>query len=112
MPHIKLHHPFRSLALLTGLSIFFVGHQISFAQDSPDYIQFLEQNSIRFQADQEAAKISGQGIQWQHSYGTPETSQLVNAASVWFLYYPASVITPPNQSVIGTWALPQFWDNM
>jgi maltose alpha-D-glucosyltransferase/alpha-amylase len=116
MSHIKLHYRFRSRALITVLcTVFcavFAGRQTSFAQDSPDYIKFLQQNSMLFQAAQEADKISGEGVQWRHSYGTPEPSQLVSTASVWVLYYPGSVITKPNQTVIGTWGDPQFWDTM
>jgi trehalose synthase len=74
------------------------------------YIQFLEQRSMLFQAEQEAGKISGEGVQWRSDYGQPEPTQLVKTASVWLLYYPGSVIPKPGASVIGTWADPQFWD--
>ena len=103
---------FCTLALITVFCTVFAGGQISFAQDSSQYIDFLQQNSMLFQAQQEATTISGEGVQWRNSYNFPLTNDLVNAASVWFLYYPASVITPSNESVIATWALPQYWDDL
>ena len=116
MPRIKKHHRFRSLALIPALlavlCTVFAGNQLIFAQDSPEYIQFLQQNSMLFQAEQEANTISGQGVQWRHTYDNPEPKQLVDTASVWFLYYPASVITAPNQSVLAALGSTQYWDNL
>jgi maltose alpha-D-glucosyltransferase/alpha-amylase len=64
-----------------------------------------------FQADQQADRISGMGIQWREDFGQPEPLQLLQTASVWLLYYPGSVITKPGASVIGTWADPTFWSS-
>ncbi|HEY4051546.1 MAG TPA: hypothetical protein VGM27_32200 [Acidobacteriaceae bacterium] len=110
MPHIKTRYRIGSLALIAVICIAIAGHQTSFAQDSPQYIQFLEQNSMLYQAEQEASTISGQGVQWRHHYETPEPSQLVQKASTWLLYYPASVITKPNTDVIATWSDSAEWD--
>ncbi len=118
MEHRKFDHRIRglarfcTLALLTVFCTVFAGRQISFAQDSADYINFLQQNSMLFQADQEATTISGQGVQWRHTYDNPEPKQFVDTASVWLLYYPASVITAPNQSVLGAFGSTQYWDDL
>src|SRR5437868_7238071 len=112
MPHIKQHHRFRILALIIILFTAIAGYQTSFAQDSPNYIDFLEQNSMLFQADQEASTISGMGVQFRHHFGDPEPAQFVKTASVWTLYYPASVITKPGQSVLGLWGDSQFWGTL
>jgi trehalose synthase len=112
MPRFKQQNRFRALAVITILFALLSGLQIAFAQDSPDYIEFLEQNSMLFQAEQEAAVISGEGVQWRHHYEDPEPAQFVQKASVWLLYYPGSVITKPNQSVLGLWGDTQFWDTM
>ena len=112
MQHTKLHHRCPSLALIAVVCAIIAGHQTTFAQDSPEYIQFLQQNSMIYEADQEADVISGQGVQWRHSYQTPEAGQLVTKASTWFLDYPASVIPKPNTSVIGTWADSALWDDL
>jgi trehalose synthase len=111
MARIKLHHCFRILSLIALLFTVIAGLQTSFAQDSPQYIEFLEQNSMLFQADQEASNVSGMGVQWQHHYSDSEPLQLVQKASVWLLFYPGSVITQQNQSVLGLWGSTQFWDN-
>jgi trehalose synthase len=102
----------RFLALIAALLLCAVGHQLSFAQDSANYINFLEQNSMLFQADQEANTISGMGVQFQHHFDDPETSQFVQTASVWLLYYPGSVITEPGQSVLGLWGADQYWSTL
>jgi trehalose synthase len=78
----------------------------------PDYIRFLEERSMLFQADQLDEAISGEGVQWRNDFGLPEPAELVKTASVWLLYYPGSVITKPGQSVIGAWADPEFWDTV
>ena len=110
MQHMKLHHRRPFLALIAVICAVIAGRQTTFAQDSPEYIQFLEQNSMLYQSEQEADLISGQGVQWRNHYETPEPSQLVSKASTWFIYYPASVITKPNTDVIGTWGDPALWD--
>ena len=62
--------------------------------NSPAYINFLEQNSMLFQADQETANaVSGMGVQWHSDFSTPKPTQLAQQAPVWLLYYPGSVIT-------------------
>src|SRR5581483_6638213 len=102
MQHITLHHRFRTFAIIAMFCVWtiLVGQQPASAQDSADYINFLQQNSMLFQADQEATTIAGQGVHWRHTYDNPEPKQVADTASVWFLYYPASVITTPNQSVL------------
>jgi maltose alpha-D-glucosyltransferase/alpha-amylase len=113
MPHIMLRRRFLWLALIAVVCTVIAGYQTSWSQTTApnqDYINFLEQRSMLFQADQEALKISGNGVQWRNNYGLPEPDQLVKTASVWVLYYPGSVIPAPGKSVIGTWADPQLWD--
>ena len=78
-------------------------------QDSPEYIQFLEQNSMLFQADQVATRISGSGIQWREDFGVPEPLALVQFAPTWLLRYPGSEITPEGASVVKSWSDPAFW---
>jgi trehalose synthase len=80
------------------------------AEEGSEYLRFLEERSMLFQAGQVDEAISGEGAQWREDYGQPESGELVRTASVWLLYYPGSVITKPDESVIGTWADPQFWD--
>jgi trehalose synthase len=100
----------RMLALIAASSLTGLGYITIVAQQpSPDYIQFLEENSMLYQADQVDEIISGMGVQWREDFGQPEPTRLVQMASVWLLYYPGSVITRDGTSVIGTWADPQLW---
>jgi trehalose synthase len=73
-------------------------------------VGWLEQRSMLFQAGAQSAMVSGQGEQWRHRYGDPQPQQAVQAASVWLLHYPGSVIVAPGQSVIGSWADPRLWE--
>src|SRR5665213_2023820 len=54
------------------------------------YIQWLEQRSMLYQADELARQYSGNSAQWQHPYGKPQPRAAVARASVWFTAYPAS----------------------
>jgi trehalose synthase len=75
-----------------------------------DYVRWLEQRSMLYQAREQARRISGHGRQWQHPYGEPRPRDAVRLASVWLLDYPGSVITPRGQSVIETWGEPELWE--
>jgi trehalose synthase len=76
---------------------------------SPEYIRWLEQRSMLYQAGKLAEQVSGKGVQWRHPYGEPEPREVVARAPVWVLGYPGSVITRPGQSVLATWADPELW---
>ncbi len=123
MRYITEHRRLRRLALIasisTAIAVYAIvaGHQTSWSQQStPNKVtadlNFLVQQSVLFQADQVAEQISGMGKQWDNAYGSPEPDRVVQTASVWFLYYPASVIPKPGASVFGTWADPQYWTTL
>ena len=38
-----------------------------------DYVRWLEERSMLFQAAEQAQLISGRGVQWQHAYGDPRS---------------------------------------
>ena len=78
-------------------------------QDSADYIQFLEENSMLYQASQVADPISGSGTQWRESFGVPKPAEMMEIAAVWLMRYPLSTIPDDGESVISTWADPEFW---
>lgn len=109
----ELRRWWRKATLSAAACAAIAGFQASSAQaPTAEYIRFLEEQSILFQASQEADRISGEGVQWRNDYGQPEPDELVRTASVWLLYYPGSVIPMPDRSVIGTWADPVFWDTL
>lgn len=75
-----------------------------------EYLHWLEERSMLYQARQAAKAVSGRGVQWRHPFGTPKPREAVKTSSVWLLDYPGSVITKPGRSVIATWGDPKLWD--
>src|SRR4051794_8143639 len=51
----------------------------------PAYVQWLEKQSMLYQADQLARTLGGSSQQWQHPFGTPQPAEAVRHASVWLL---------------------------
>lgn len=76
---------------------------------SPDYLQWLEKQSLLEQSRRLSTIVSGRGMQWQRQYAEPQPEAIVQKASVWVLGYPGSVITRPGESVIATWADQELW---
>lgn len=75
-----------------------------------DYVHWLEQRSMLYQAAQLATRYSGSAIQWQHPYGKPQPRAAVSRASVWFTAYPAStIVASPGSSVLATLADERLW---
>jgi trehalose synthase len=87
-------------------------HRDSDGDEGPDYIRWLEQRSMLFQAGEMSALLEGKGAQWLHPYSEPQAGEVVKAHSVWLLHYPGSVITRPGESVIHSWGDPQLWDQL
>jgi hypothetical protein len=65
--------------------------QQPFLTKSPVYTQWLEKQSMLYNAGKISENISGRGIQWQHQYAKPQTKEIVSKASVWVLGYPGSM---------------------
>lgn len=77
--------------------------------DSAEYISFLEENSMLYQAGLVADPISGSGSQWREEFGVPKPAELRDIAAVWMMRYPLATIPMEGESVISTWADPEFW---
>ena len=56
------------------------------------YVRWLEERSMLFQAGEQAKLISGRGVQWRHPYGEPRPLEVVRKASVWLLDYPGALV--------------------
>jgi len=61
------------------------------------------------QAEVLASRYSGSATLWQHPYGKPQPRAASARASVWFTAYPASTITAPGASVLGTLGDRRLW---
>lgn len=79
------------------------------AQSGLEYIEFLEQNSMLYQANLVADPISEGGTQWRQEFGTPKPDKARDLASVWMFRYPLSTIPMDGSSVISTWGNKEFW---
>lgn len=64
------------------------------------YIEWLEQQSLLYNAQQLAKQISGNKIQWQYAYAKPQPQAVAATASVWFNAYPAATITKEKQNIL------------
>ncbi|MGE3821761.1 MAG: maltose alpha-D-glucosyltransferase, partial [Isosphaeraceae bacterium] len=73
------------------------------------YVEWLEGRSMLHQAEVAARAVSGSSTQWGRPYAEPQPRGAVEAASVWVLGYPGSVVTRPGASVLATWADPALW---
>ena len=78
--------------------------------NDPEYLQWLEERSMLYQAGILARPVSGTGRAWQRHYGEPQPRAAVEGASAWVLGYPGAVIAPTGTSVIASWAKPELWD--
>jgi trehalose synthase len=86
------------------------GHTATGTPEASTYIQWLEQRSMLYQADELARQYSGNSVQWRHAYGKPQPRAAVARASVWFTAYPASTIPAvPGASVLTTLADKRLW---
>src|SRR5579871_2193898 len=77
--------------------------------NSPEYIDWLERQSMLKQSTEIAPSVSGKGTQWQRPYAEPQPRTFIRQSSVWLLAYPGSVITRPGESVMASWGDPKLW---
>jgi trehalose synthase len=76
---------------------------------SENYIEWLKKQSMLYNAPIVSEAVSGHGVQWRHSYGRPQTKEVVTAAPVWVLGYAGSMITRPDESVLELWGDEGLW---
>lgn len=74
-----------------------------------NYIKWLEEQSMLYQAGLLSETVSGKDIQWQHPYAEPQTEKIVETASVWFTAYPCSTITASGESILQTLGSEKLW---
>jgi trehalose synthase len=78
--------------------------------ESSQYINFLEKKSMLYQASELAKTISGNGVQWRHSYSEPQHEKVIEKASVWFDAYPASIIGKKTSNTLQTLGDKDLWN--
>ncbi|MBN1684208.1 MAG: maltose alpha-D-glucosyltransferase [Gammaproteobacteria bacterium] len=73
------------------------------------YTQWLEKQSLLFNASKLAQQISGKPLQWQQPYALPQTKDLTQKASTWLVIYPKSLITHTHQNMLQFLGEDTFW---
>ncbi len=76
-----------------------------------NYVNWLERESMLFQANKIAKKYSAQGSMWQRPYAKPQPRKAVNMASVWYTSYGPSLITKNSESILSTLGNEQLWES-
>lgn len=74
------------------------------------YVRWLRKESMLHNAEQTALAYSGKGSMWQNQFAKPRPRTAVGLTSVWYTAYPASLITKPNESILGALGNEDFWD--
>lgn len=74
------------------------------------YVNWLKRESMLEQANQLAAKYSGQPRMWQNPYARPRPRAALKRASVWFTAYPASQITSRDQTILAALGQEKLWE--
>ena len=65
MTTIRVPQRFRWLRLIAAVGVVLASYQVTFSQTAPidqEYIRWLEERSVLFQADQQDEAISGKGV--------------------------------------------------
>jgi len=74
-----------------------------------EYIKWLENHSMLYQAEQLARKYQASGTLWRYPYALPQPRKAAACASVWFTAYPAATITRDGESVVKTLGDEALW---
>jgi trehalose synthase len=77
--------------------------------DNPEYVAWLEAESMLGDARALVVQFAGQGIMWQNRFAEPDPRAAIATASVWFTAYPISLITPGDTSFLAALGDPQLW---
>lgn len=77
--------------------------------DNPEYVQWLESESMLADARTFARKFAGEGSMWQNPYAAPDPRAAIEKAAVWFTAYPISMITAPDATFLGALGDERLW---
>ncbi|HYN29343.1 MAG TPA: maltose alpha-D-glucosyltransferase [Dermatophilaceae bacterium] len=80
------------------------------AADNPRYVEWLEKQSMLWDAHVLARQVSGRGGMWQNPFGQPDPRAAVEVAPAWFTAYPLSFMTRPGESFLAGLGDPDLWE--
>lgn len=78
--------------------------------NSPEYIEWLKENSMLYNAGKLAKKFSGKKDQWAYGFALPQARKAVQDMPVWFNSYPASTIPFKGQKFIPYCGDARLWE--
>jgi len=73
-------------------------------------LKWLKKQSMLYNAELLAKKVSGNKCQWQRPYAIPQPEEAVEKASVWFTAYPPSTITKEDESMLQALGSEKLWN--
>ena len=73
------------------------------------YIEWLEEQSMLYNARKLAKEYLGNKRQWQRPYAIPQPEEAINKSSVWFTAYPPAIITKKEDSLLQTLGNKELW---
>jgi trehalose synthase len=79
------------------------------APPDTEYIQWLVEQSMLYNARTLAPRYAGKARLWQQPYAETQPRAASALASVWFTAYPAAIVTREGDSVLQTLANDQLW---
>lgn len=78
--------------------------------ENPEYVAWLESESMLGDARGFARQFAGQGSMWQNPYAAPDPRAAIEKAAVWFTAYPISMMTRPGANFLATLGDPHLWE--
>lgn len=78
--------------------------------DSREYVEWLVEESMLYDANRLATQLSGTGSMWQNPFAHPDPRAALERASVWFTAYPLSFVTRQGESYLSALADRGLWE--
>ncbi|WP_372517929.1 maltose alpha-D-glucosyltransferase [Solirubrobacter phytolaccae] len=78
--------------------------------DNREYVEWLVEESMLYDANRLATQLSGTGSMWQNPFAHPDPRAAVERASVWFTAYPLSFVTRQGESYLSALADRGLWE--
>lgn len=78
--------------------------------DSREYVEWLVEESMLYDANRLATQLSGTGGMWQNPFAHPDSRAALERASVWFTAYPLSFVTRQGETFLSALADRGLWE--
>lgn len=78
--------------------------------DNREYVEWLVEESMLYDANRLATQLSGTGGMWQNPFAHPDSRAALERASVWFTAYPLSFVTRQGETYLSALADRGLWE--